>query len=143
MIGKLLLGSVLAGAVVLQDGLLEVKVDEKGKDGSHVHLYLPATLATWGVHLAPREKIRLHLQGAEEQLALARVISRELEKAPDTLFVAVDSAEQHVRVEKHWGSLRVDVDDAGETVHLSVPLRAARRLIEDLEADARSAQPGN
>ena len=139
MISKLLLGTVLAGAAVMQDGILEVSVQEKGRDGTHVHLYLPATVATWGIHLAPRGRIGERVRDKQEELALARLIARQLEDAPDTVFVEVDDGNQHVRVAKHWGSLRVDVDDAGETVHVSVPLRAARRVLENLEADARSA----
>ena len=30
----------------------------------------------------------------------------------------------------------VDVNDPGETVHVSVPIRAAKKVVEDLEADA-------
>jgi hypothetical protein len=138
MIGKLLLGMTLVSVTVLKDGLIEVRVDEKHKDGSHVHLILPATVATWGVHLAPKERIREQMRREGEHLALAGMILSQLEKAPDTVFVQVDSPQEHVRVESHWGNLRVDVDDQGEIVHVSVPIRAAKRVIENLEAEAPS-----
>jgi hypothetical protein len=136
MIGKLVLGMTLATAVVLKDGLIEVKVDEHRKEGSHIHLILPATLATWGVQLAPKNRVREKLRREQEHLALAAVVLHELERAPDTVFVQVESTREHVRLETRSGNLRVDVDDPGETVHLSLPIRAARKVLEDLEAIA-------
>ena len=136
MIGKILLGATLATAVVMKDGVIEVNVQEKRPEGSHVHLYLPATVATWGMHLAPKEKLTGHLRGQQENLALAHVAVRELEKLPDAVLVQVDSTREHVRIATRSGSLVVDVDDPGETVHVHVPIRAARKVIEDLQASA-------
>jgi len=136
MIGKILLGMTLTTAVVLKDGIIEVNVQEKRDGGSHVHLYVPATVATVGVHLAPEERLREHLRHSREHLALAHIALRELEKVPDAVLVEVDSPREHVRVQTLHGSFLVDVDDAGETVHVAVPIRAARKVIEDLEAEA-------
>jgi len=136
VIGKILLGMTLTTAVVMKDGMIEVNVQEKRADGSHVHLYVPATVATWGVHLAPQERLREHLRHSREHLALARVALRELEKVPDAILVEVESPREHVRVQIRHGSFFVDVDDEGETVHVAVPISAARKVIEDLEADA-------
>jgi len=60
----------------------------------------------------------------------------ELEKLPDASLVEVEGPKEHVRVNIHFGSLTVDVDDPGETVHVSLPIRAARKVVEDLETDA-------
>ena|SRR5208282_1254141 len=136
MIGKILLGMTLATVVVMKDGIIEVNVQEKHEGGSHVHLYVPATVATWGVHLAPAARLRAHLRHSREHLAIAHIALRELEKVPDALLVEVESPAEHVRVETRHGSFLVDVDDAGETVHVAVPIRAARKVIEDLEAEA-------
>ena len=136
MIGKILLGMTLTTAVVLKDGIIEVNVQEKHDGGSHVHLYVPATVATVGVHLAPEERLREHLRHSHEHLAIAHIALRELEKVPDAVLVEVDSPREHVRVQTLYGSFLVDVDDAGETVHVAVPIRAARKVIEDLEAEA-------
>lgn len=136
MIGKILLGMTLTTAVVLKDGIVEVNVQEKHAGGSHVHLYVPATVATWGVHLAPEERLREHLRHSREHLALAQIALRELEKMPDALLVEVESPTEHVRVQTRRGSFLVDVDDAGETVHVAVPIRAARKVMEELEADS-------
>ena len=136
MIGKILLGMTLTTAVVMKDGMIEVNVQEKRADGSHIHLYVPATVATWGVHLAPQERLREHLRHSREHLALARVALRELEKVPDAVLVEVESPREHVRVEIRHGRFLVNVDDEGETVHVAVPISAARKVIEELAADA-------
>jgi hypothetical protein len=139
MIGKILLGATLATTVVLKDGIIEVKVQEKKPDGSHVHLYIPATVATWGVHLAPKERVAGHLRGNAEDLAIARLALRQLEILPDAVLVQVDSPKEHVRVALQGGSVVVDADDPGENVHVHVPVRAVRKVLEDLQADAPSA----
>jgi len=138
MIGKILLGMTLTTAVVLKDGIVEVNVQEKHPGGSHVHLYVPATAATWGVHLAPEERLREQLRNAHarEGLAIARVALHELEKMPDAQLVEVESPTEHVRVQTRHGRILVDVDDEGETVHVAVPISAARKVIEELEAES-------
>jgi len=135
MIGKILLGLTLTTAVVLKDGIIEINVQEKHEGGSHVHLYLPATVATLGVHLAPQERLREHLRREGEHLAIARTALSELEKVSDAVLVEVESAREHVRVAVHSGNFIVDVNDANDTVHISVPVRAARKVVEDLQAD--------
>jgi len=135
MIGKILLGLTLTTVVVLKDGIIEINVQEKHEGGSHVHLYLPATVATLGVHLAPQERLREHLRREGEHLAIARTALSELEKVSDAVLVEVESAREHVRVAVHSGNFIVDVNDANDTVHISVPVRAARKVVEDLQAD--------
>lgn len=136
MIGKILLGATMATAVVMKDGVIEVNVHEKRPDGSHIHLYLPGTVATWGVHLAPERRIAEHLRGKQQDLAIAHLALSELEKIPGADLVQVESPREHVNVAIRNGSLVVDVDDPGETVHVRMPIRAARKVIEDLQADA-------
>ena len=136
LVGKVALGAALATVVVMKDGLIEVNVQEHHPGGDHVHLYVPATVATWGVHLAPQEKLREHLRHHREDLGIARAVLNELEKLPDASLVEVDGPKEHVRVNIRFGNLVVDVDDPGETVHVSMPIRAARKVVEDLESNA-------
>ncbi len=136
MIGKIALGAALMTAVVMKDGVIEVNVLEKKHDGSHVHLFLPATAATWGIHLAPERRLAEHLRGHRDELALAHVALSQLERIPDAVLVQVDSPKEHVRVATRNGSFVVDADTSEETVHVRVPIRAARKVIEDLEAGA-------
>jgi len=137
LMGKVLLGMTLATVVVMKDGVIEVNVQENHPGGSHIHIYLPATVATWGVHLAPEARVREHLCGKDrEGLAIARVALREMEKLPDAELVQVESLKEHVRVAISDGNFLVDVNDKGDLVHIRFPVRAARKVVEDLEADA-------
>ena len=140
VMGKVLLGMAVATAVVMKDGVIEVNVQENHKDGSHVHFYVPATVATWGVHLAPTERIREHLRHEDRaNLEIACTTLREMEKLPDTMLVEVESPKEHVNVAIHDGNFLVDVNDHGDLVHIRVPIRAARKVVEDLEEDAPPA----
>jgi len=137
LMGKVLLGMTLATVVVMKDGVIEVNVQENHPGGSHIHIYLPATVATWGVHLAPEARVREHLRSKDrEGLAIARVALREMEKLPDAELVEVESLKEHVRVAISDGNFLVDVNDKGDLVHIRFPVRAARKVVEDLEADA-------
>jgi len=136
MITKIAMGLVLSTVVVMKDGLIEVNVQEKHPNGSHVHLYVPATVATWGVSLAPQEKLRAHLRGRQQDLTVAANAVSALEKVDDAVLLEVDSPSEHVRMETRGGDFVLDVDDHGETVHVRLPIRAARKVIEDLRADA-------
>jgi hypothetical protein len=130
MISKILMGMALTTAVVMKDGIIEVNVQEKHRDGSHIHLYVPATVATWGVHMAPEERLKEHLRGNRENLQLARAVVQAFEKYPDADFVQVESPKEHVHMQTRGGSFVVDVDDEGETVHVAVPIRAVRKVLE-------------
>jgi len=136
MIAKILLGMTLTTAVVMKDGIIEVNVQEHREGGSHVHLFVPATVATWGVHLAPEQKLREHLRGKTEALALAQAVLRDLEKVPDAVLLEVESPKEHVRMEIRGGSFLLDADDKGDTVHIAMPIRAVRKVVEDLQAGA-------
>ncbi len=62
-----------------------------------------------------------------------------LRESDDVVLVEVKEPDQHVEVEKLGGSIIVDVDDAGETVHVSAPLRAISDTVEQLaDADSKS-----
>ena len=136
LMGKVLLGMTVATAVVMKDGMIEVNVQEKHQGGSHVHFYLPATLATWGVQLAPEARLKEHLRRQRENLAIARVALREMEKLPDAVLVEVESPKEHVHVAIQSGNFVVDVDYPGDTVHVRIPIRAARKVVQDLEEES-------
>ena len=55
-----------------------------------------------------------------------------LEGCSDGVIVEVMDAEDHVLVAKRGGALTVDVNDAEETVHVSVPLGAALSAIHEI-----------
>jgi prephenate dehydrogenase len=61
-----------------------------------------------------------------------------LEQCPDGVFVEVTDPGEHVLVAKVGGSIVIDVNDADDIVHVSVPLRAAESAIHEI---ARANQP--
>ena len=54
MLAKIALGFVITAglgtAYILQDGLIRVTVEEYHKDGTNLHLYIPAELAPLAAH---------------------------------------------------------------------------------------------
>lgn len=138
ILGKIALGMlgtvVAAGAIVSSEGMITVRVWEKAPKGTHVFVVAPAMLVPIGLRFVPRKNLQEAAAEVRPWLPTIRVAIEELEKCDDsTLVEMVDSAD-HVRVAKSGGSIVVDVDDAGETVHVSAPLRAVRHTIEQLAA---------
>ena len=50
--------ALVGGAVVYDMGAVRVSVDEKGKDGTSIHLVVPAALVSAGIHLVPDRELR-------------------------------------------------------------------------------------
>ena len=138
---KVLLGaaytSLIGGAVLFHQGAITVNVKEKHKDGHHIYIIAPATLATWGVKLIPDKHFPRLPEEARQVLPAATAAMMELERQPDFVLVEVENAREHVRIEKVGDKLRIDVDSPREEVHISVPIRAARATIEELLAHNR------
>jgi hypothetical protein len=55
-----------------------------------------------------------------------------LEECPDGVLVEVIDANDHVVITKAGGSLVIDVDDPGDTVHVAVPLAAAQSSLHQI-----------
>ena len=55
-----------------------------------------------------------------------------LEDCPDGVLVEVANNRDHVLVTKRGRSIIVDVNDSADTVHVSVPLRAAQSSIHQI-----------
>lgn len=132
-IGIGLLGTALvAGGIVSSEGFVHVRVMEKHKNGTHLWLVVPAMVVPIALRLVPGR----HLQQAAEQvrpwLPAVDAGTAQLAKCPDTTLVEVVDPKEHVTVAKSGGAVVVDVDDPGETVHVSVPLRTVRSAVEVL-----------
>jgi hypothetical protein len=136
--------TVTAGSVVMSEGLVHVRVNEKRPDGTHLSLFVPGVLAPAAIFCIPGR----HLGRASEQLRpwmpAIRAAVDELKDERDMTFVEVVQDGQHVKVSKSGGSVIVDVDDPNETVHVSTPLRAIGSTLEELGSksdDSAPAQP--
>lgn len=130
--------------------MIEVSVHEKGGDEIDLHFTIPAAVVGAGLTVAPHvvpdeawEEMRMELAAelsalpAEWRAALDATLD-ELERAPDFRLVEVDDGDEHVRVDKVDGHLRVTVRSPDADVDVRVPLRLVRQ-VSDLFADA--AQP--
>ena len=138
MIAKLTSGALgtvtLAGALLFHQGVVDVNVHEKHAGGDHVRVFVPAALLPLAAMAVPDEVIRRHAEHARQVLPAALIAAQELEKCPDTVLVEVQDRDEHVRVEKSGSNLIVDVNSPRETVHVSIPLRTIRSILQEVQA---------
>jgi hypothetical protein len=82
----------------------------------------------------PRE----HLKEAAEQvrpwLPVIDAAVKELKKSDDVDLVEVTGPDEHVKVATHGGSMVVDVTDAEDEVHVSLPLSEIDRVVHEIAA---------
>lgn len=137
MLAKIALGFVITAgfgaAYILQDGLIRVSVEEYRKDGTNMHLYVPAELAPLAAHFVPQDEFGGNVKDLREVLPILRTMSAELTKLPDTVLVEVRDGDEHVRVAKSGGGLDVEEESPREHVHVYVPLRAVYDTAEVLQ----------
>lgn len=129
--------AAVAGAALSSEGFIHIKVHEKQPDGTNVSLVVPAAIVPVALHFVPRE----HLNGApkelEEILPVIDAAIPALENSPDGVLVDVVDRTDHVLITKSGRSVVIDVNDTGETVHVSVPLRAAQSALHQIAAANR------
>ena len=142
ILAKLALGAVgtLAVATVytFHEGTIRVDVDEHRPGGSHVHLWVPATVVPAALHFVPDDKLQEAADRAHEALPLFKVLAEELQKYPNADFVQVDGENQHVKVSIHDGKIYVDVQDHGDDVHVAVPVATIEDVVESLDARSKA-----
>jgi hypothetical protein len=126
--GVLTLGAV----VVCNEGAVRVDVQEKARNGEHVHLIVPAALGPVAAWLVPRNKLGDARHQIRQWLPTIKAASEQLARCPDGPLVEVDSHREHVRIYKQGGSLFIYVDSEDETVHVSFPLEAAADTVSQL-----------
>jgi hypothetical protein len=136
-LGTLVAFVALTGAFLASMGAVRVEVNSKEPGGEHVHVIAPAVLLPLGAMLVPKARIHEAAHDLQRWLPTIRVATEELLRCPDGLLVQVDSRHEHVRVAKVADALVIDVDDAGETVHVTVPLRAAAYACNRLAYEAQ------
>jgi hypothetical protein len=93
----------------------------------------PGSIVPFGLKLAPAHDLKEHMRDSRQWMPVVHAALDALEKSPDGVFVEVEAPDQHVRVQKSWGRLVVDVDDPGEEVHVAVPLRVVRHVLSEIE----------
>ena len=102
------LTAAMACTYVFHEGVVRVDVDQHRDNGTHMHLLLPATLVSAGLHLVPQEKIQCTAQNMRPYLPMIRELSKELEKYPNAELVDVADGEDQVRITMTNGKLHID-----------------------------------
>jgi hypothetical protein len=75
------------------------------------------------LEFVPDAKLQEAAEEARPWLPVIEAVSEELARCPDGPLVEVVSPHEKVSIVKQGDSLIIDVDDANETVHISVPLK--------------------
>ncbi|MGB7435911.1 MAG: hypothetical protein WBR26_25815 [Candidatus Acidiferrum sp.] len=126
----------VAGAYVLHEGVIRVDVDQNRMDGSHVHVWVPATVVPIGLRVVPFHNIEEAAAQARPFLPALRELSKELKKYPNAELVDVRDATDHVHVRVHDGKIYVDAVSGTDNVHVSVPVETLSDVADRLEAAA-------
>ncbi len=129
------LGTALVGGAALSsEGFIHVRVHETQPGGTNITLIVPAALVPVALRFAPRQHLAEASRDLQQYLPVIDAAIPALEECPDGILVEVLDPGEHVVVAKSGGSVVIDVNDPGETVHVSVPLRAAQSSIHQIAA---------
>jgi hypothetical protein len=126
----------VASAYVFHEGVIRVDVDENRADGSHVHVWVPATVVPVGLAVVPRSKLEQAACQVRPFLPMLHELAKELKKYPDAELVDVRDTHEHVRVAVRGGRLYVDAVDNGENIHVSFPVETISDVANRLESAA-------
>ena len=144
MVAKIGLGIsgtlALATGYTFHEGTVRVSVDEHHLNGDHVHLVVPAALIPVAMRLAPSHALKDAARQAGPWLPTIQSIAKELRNFPDTEFVEVRDADEHVVIRTQNGKLLVDVESEDETVHIACPLATIEHISQEI-ADSRASDP--
>lgn len=130
-VGLLLGTPVLLMAVLIgASGVVVVDVHEGGPDGHHFVIPVPMFLAHAALSFAPEEAKYIQCEDFAPYQDLSVQVLEEIQKAPDGVLVEVHDGGERVLIQKVGKNLQIDVEDAGEEVHCTVPIQGAIRMIE-------------
>jgi hypothetical protein len=126
----------LAGAYTFREGILRVDVDETRGNGSHVHVWVPAAIVPMAMHFVPRLKMAEAGECAGKFMPLVHAVAKELQRYPEADLVEVHDGQQSIRIRTHNGSLLIDAEEPGQTVHVVCPLATIDDVSRELAAFA-------
>lgn len=122
------LGVVSTYLYVQHQGFIVVRVQEDYGHGDDVAVKIPACLVDCGLPFVARETFRSHARELGQHGKILRTALRELKDIPDCDLVSVDSPDERVRIRKVGKDFVIDVDDHGDKVYVSVPVRVADKV---------------
>jgi len=123
----------LAGVYVFHEGLIQVSVDENRASGSHVHIWVPATVVPMGLHFVSDHKLEEAAAKAGPYLPVLREVSKELAKYPEADLVEVRDATQYVHIAVHRGRVYIDAVSDSDNIHVSFPMETISDVADRLE----------
>ena len=124
--------ALVGGAALCSEGFIYVNVQEKQPNGTHVNVLVPAALVPTTLRFVPKHHFANASHDLRTALPIIDAAIPALDDCPDSVLVEVVDPDEHVLVAKRGGSIVVDVNDRDETVHVSVPLRAAQSAIHQI-----------
>lgn len=124
----------LASLYVFHEGVIRVDVDEQRAGGSHVHVFVPATVVPIALRVAPRHHLETAAAQVSPYLPVLREVAKELQKYPNAELVDVRDEHQHVHVSVHDSKIYVDAVDENENIHVSVPVETISDVADRLES---------
>jgi hypothetical protein len=128
----------VATGYTLHEGMVRVSVDEHRAHGHHVHLVVPAALVPVAMRFAPRHAMQNASRQAGPWLPTVQRMAEELRNYPDAELVEIRDANEHVAIHTQNGTLLVDVESAGETVHVACPLSTIEHISEEIAHSSSS-----
>jgi hypothetical protein len=130
---------LVASAYTFREGVLRVDVDESRGRGQHVHVWVPAAIIPMAMHFVPRNQMNHAGYEAEKFMPLVHAVAKELQRYPEAELVEVKDGDQYVHIRTHNGSLVIDAEEPGQTVHVSCPLST----IDDVSRELASFAPAS
>ncbi len=124
--------ALVGGAALSSEGFIHVKVHEKRPAGTNINIVVPAALVPATLKFVPYNHLADASEDLRSYLPVIDAAIPALNDCPDGVLVEVVDPGEHVLVTKSGGSIIVDVNDAENTVHVSVPLRAAQSAIHEI-----------
>ena len=124
--------ALVGGAALSSEGFIHVKVHERHPGGTNINLIVPAALVPTTLKFIPNNHLADASENVRPYLPIIDAAVPALNDCPDGVLVEVVDPGEHVLITKSGGSIIVDVNDSGETVHVSVPLRAAQIAIHEI-----------
>ena len=129
--------TLVTGAALSSEGFIHVNVNEKAADGHHINVIVPAALVPVTLKFVPRQHLAEAAQNLRANMAVIDAALPALEQCPDGVFVEITDPSEHILVAKSGGSIVIDITDPDDSVHVSVPLRAAESAIHEIAAANR------
>jgi hypothetical protein len=139
MTTKLLAGVLLIPLVtlvmVVSADYAVVDVREGGPDGMRLIIPVPLALARFALSFAPEEAQYIQVPEISDYIPAIQRAIEELRAARDGVLVSVEERNETVLIQKLGEKLRIDVDDGGEQVHVTVPLDAVGDMLEQYDGE--------